>query len=385
MVTLDKILGQAKPLRAIDKIIGQSKRGQAILFIGRPGTGKFALANYLAARFLCQHDNSACSDCQSCRGIAKNNHPDFLLVFPFPNLASEAKKHTLFHFCDPVASDARYSDGTLEEVNRFLTEKADDPYRMVGFKKKGNIPVAVIKDLIRAIGKRPMFGQRRAIVICDIEQMAYGAADLFLKTVEEPPEDSLIILTTSQPHVLLPTLLSRTKRITLSPVNDQIIRKYLESHEVTEGLDFYVKYSGGSPGEALKACEDDLLAVRKDIWEIVSAYVSGQGLPFIIELLRLRYQWASNFEDIRRDFAILEKILRDIYIAKLGLDNGLINIDIRKEITDCAKTAPQPEVMRRWFTILGSASRVNRINNVAADTAFIGAFIEFDRAAAQYR
>jgi DNA polymerase III delta prime subunit len=385
MVTLDKILGQTKQLQAIDKIIGQSKRGQAILFIGRPGIGKFALANYLAARFLCQHDNAACGECTACRGVAKNNHPDFLLVFPFPNLASESKKHTLFHFCDPVASDARFSDSTLEEVNRFLAEKADDPYRVVGFKKKGNIPVVVIKDLIRAIGKRPMFGQRRAIVICDIEQMAYGAADLFLKTVEEPPEDSLIILTTSQPHTLLPTLLSRTKRITLSPVSDQIIRRYLESHEVKNGLDFYVRYSGGSPGLALKACEDDLLAVRKEIWSIVSDYITGKGLPYIIELLRMRYQWASNFEVIRRDFDILEKILRDVYIAKLGLDNNLINIDIKKEITGCAGTAPQVEVMRRWFTILGKASRVNRINNVAADMAFIGAFIEFDRVAAQYR
>jgi len=145
-------------------------------------------------------------------------------------VASESKKNTLFHFSDPVNSNARFSDDTLDEVQRFLELKLNDPYQIVAFKKKGNIPVSVIKDLIKSVAKKPMLGQRRAIVICDIDQMAFGAADLFLKTVEEPPEDSLIILTTSKPQTLLPTLISRTTRLALSPVNEELIRAYLDKH-----------------------------------------------------------------------------------------------------------------------------------------------------------
>jgi DNA polymerase-3 subunit delta' len=384
MVTLDQILGQKKPLLAIDNIIRQGKRGQAILLIGREGIGKYALASFAAARFLCQNDNTACGECTSCRSISRNNHPDYLLVFPFPNLASESKKNTLFHFSDPMTSDARYSDSTADEVERFRAEKAEDPYRVVAFKKKGNIPVAVVRDLIRAVSKRPMLGQRRAVVICDIDRMAFGAADLFLKTVEEPPEDSLVILTTSQPQALLPTLLSRTNKITLTPVGDDTIGKYLQQYDLSEGLDFYIRFSGGSPGMALKAYEDDLLEVRKELWSIVGGFVDGKGLPQTIEKLRRKYQWAGNYDEVRRDFDILEKILRDIYITKMGLDNKLVNIDIKKEIENCARSAPAPEVLKEWFSILGKASRVNRINNVSADIAFIGAFIEFERARAQY-
>lgn len=382
MVTLDKILGQKKPLEIIDMIITQGKRGQALLLTGPPGIGKYAIANYTAARFLCTGGNTACGTCFNCRSLINRNHPDFLLVFPFPNLASESKKNALFHFSDPVNSDARFSDSTVEEFNRFLSEKADDPYRIVSYKKKGNIPVSVIKDLIRATAKKPMLGGRRAIVVCDIDQMAFGAADLFLKTVEEPPEDSLIILTTSQPHALLPTLLSRTIRIALTPISDDLIRQYFETRGLDGELEFYIRYSSGSPGQAYKTYEDDSIVRRDELWRLFSGYAKGTGLPEVIDNLRFKYQWAG-FDDVRQDFSIMEKILRDLYIAKMGLDNRLTNIDIKAKIMECAQAAPSPEVLRRWFKILAKASRVHRINNVAADIAFVGAFIEFDKARAQ--
>ncbi|MCP4580976.1 MAG: hypothetical protein GY839_05120 [candidate division Zixibacteria bacterium] len=380
MVTLENILGQEKPLKTIDQMINLGKRGQALLLTGRPGIGKYALAAYTAARFLCQKDNSGCGTCFSCKSIDSQNHPDYLLAFPFPNVASESKKNTLFHFCDPVTSDARFSNDTQEQVNSFLADKADDPYHLPDFKKKGNIPVSVIKDLIRAVAKRPMLGDRRAIVVCDIDQMAFGASDLFLKTVEEPPEDSLIILTTSQPHLLLPTLLSRTTKITLSPVSDQLIKAYLEKHGVDGDFEFYIRYGAGSPGLALKASEDDSIGKRDELWKITAGYIGGTTLPKTIESLRRKYQWAGNFDEVRRDFDIFEKILRDIYFLKIGLDKTLKNIDIISELTKCAKSAPSPEVLQKWFSILAKASRVHRVNNVSADIAFIGAFIEFDRA-----
>jgi len=383
MVTIDKILGQQKPLEIIDRIIKQGKRGQALLLIGRPGIGKYALANYTASRFLCQKDNLGCGKCISCRNLANQGHPDFLLVFPFPNVASESKKHTLFHFSDPVNSDARYSSDTLEQVNSFLAEKTLDPYRIVGFKKKGNIPVSVVKDLIRAVSKRPMLGDRRAVVICDIDQMAYGAADLFLKTIEEPPEDSLIILTTSQPQILLPTLLSRTTKINLTPVSDQLVQNYLKDHGVNGVADFYIRYGAGSPGLAVKAYEDNLIERRNELWKIISHYIDKAPLPITIESLRRNYQWRNDFDEIRRDFDLFEKILRDIYIMKIGLDKNLINIDIMSELSKCIPAAPSPAVLRNWFKILARASRVHRVNNVSADIAFIGAFIEFDRAGMQ--
>jgi hypothetical protein len=130
---------------------------------------------------------------------------------------------------------------------------------------------------------------------------------------------------------------------------------------------------------ALKAFEDELAVNRNELFSICEEYIVSGSLPKTIEVLRKRYQWA-RYEDVRNDFELLEKILRDIYIAKMELDKKLINADITDKVKLIARSAPDAEVMQRWFTALAKASRVHRVNNVSADIAFIGAFIEFDRA-----
>lgn len=392
MVAVRGILGQKKALATVDRLIDRGKRGQAILFTGPAGIGKFALALHTARRFLClsrhvtsestsgRNGQSACGTCFSCRSIARLNHPDLLLVFPFPNLAGESKRNTVFHFSNPSSSDAMFSEETQNEVQRFLEEKSADPYQIVAFKKKANIPVSVVKDLIKALTKRPAAGDRRAVVVCDIEQMAFGAADLFLKTVEEPPEDSLVILTTSKPHLLLPTLLSRTLRIALSPVAEELVRDYLEEKDVDGDVDFYVRYSFLSPGLALKAYSEDIRNQRDEMWQILSKFIKTRFLPETIEEIRRRYPFGGAYEDARNDFELLERLLRDIYVVKMGLETELVNIDIKNEIISCARSAPPAEILRKWSAALAKASRVHGVNNVFADTAFVGAFIEFDRA-----
>jgi hypothetical protein len=379
MAALGEILGQTKPLDTVNRIIDQGKRGQAILLSGPVGIGKFALGMWTSLRFLCQQNSVGCGQCLSCRSVKSFKHPDFLLAFPFPNLASESRKNTLFHFCDPVNSDARYSDESLEEVNRFLTEKSEDTYRIVSFDKKQNIPVDVIRDLIRAVGKRPMLSSKRAVMICEVEKMAFGASDLFLKTVEEPPEDTLIILTTAKPHILPQTLLSRTLRVPLTPADDGTIKQYLAGAGCDKCNDFYLKYAAGSPGLALKAHEDNLLERRDALWKILAEFIETKQLPRTIETLR-RHCQKLTFDDARNDFGLTLKILRDLYFAKIGLDNKLINIDIRNEIGKTARGLDSQAIIQGWLKALVKAARVHETNNVSVDLAWIGMFIEFDRA-----
>jgi len=178
-------------------------------------------------------------------------------------------------------------------------------------------------------------------------------------------------------------LLSRTTKINLTPVSDQQVQDYLKDHGVNGVADFYIRYGAGSPGLAVKAYEDNLIERRNELWKIISHYIDKAPLPITIESLRRNYQWRNDFDEIRRDFDLFEKILRDIYIMKIGLDKNLINIDIMSELSKCIPAAPSPAVLRNWFKILARASRVHRVNNVSADIAFIGAFIEFDRAGMQ--
>jgi len=384
MVAIGKILGNPKPLESVNRIIEHGKRGQAILLSGPPGIGKFALGIWMATRFLCQNDRAGCGECLSCRSVRNFKHPDFLLVFPFPNLASESRKNTVFHFCDPINSDARYSDDSLEEVNRFLAEKAEDPYRIVSFDKKQNIPVDIIRDLIKAVGKRPMLGQRRVVMVCEIEKMAFGASDLFLKTVEEPPEDTLMILTTARPNTIPQTLLSRTLRIPIPPATDDDIRDYLRGAGYDKCEDFYLRYAAGSPGLALKAHQENLIKRRDNVWRILSDYIRDRQMPKTIEVLR-KTSLKMSFDDARDDFKLLYKILRDFYFIKIGLDNKLINIDIKNELEKSARALNSRAIIQEWLKALIKAARVHEMNNVSVDLAWIGMYIEFDRAMGQNR
>ncbi len=346
--------------------------------MGPPGSGKFAAGIYLGRRFMCPEGGSEDCGCSCCRKVNSFNHPDFLLVFPFPNLAGESRKNTVFHFSDPVNSSAKYSDETLEEVRRFIEEKGADNYRVVTFEKKQNIPAEVVRDLIRAVARKPMLGDKRVVMVCDVEKMAFGAADLFLKTVEEPPEDTLVILTCSRPNLLQPTLLSRVIKFRMAPTSDEEIKKYLSQHEL-QFAEFHIRCSMGSPGMARRAVEDELDKRRDALWNIVRNYVETGGLAQTIEKLH-RHFWRTDYEDVRNDFRLLTMILRDIYVCKFGLDNRLANADIDSEIKAVAGKAPEPSILRRWISAAVRAMCVHEVNNVSADMAFIGAFIEFHKA-----
>ena len=102
-----------------------------------------------------------------------------------------------FHF---ASSGAKFSEDTYDEIERFKEAKLSNPYTIVDFDKKENIPVELVKDMMRTLSRKPLRGQRRVAAVLDIDKMAFGAADLFLKTVEEPPADTHVILTTSRPE-----------------------------------------------------------------------------------------------------------------------------------------------------------------------------------------
>jgi hypothetical protein len=135
-------------------------------------------------------------ECLSCRSVRIFKHPDFLLVFPFRTWPANPEKTRFFHFCDPINSDARYSDDSLKRLTVF-SGKSGRPYRIVSF-DKSKYTVDIIRDLIKAVGKRPMLAKTGSDG-CESKN-GIRASDLFLKTVEEPPEDTLMILTTARPN-----------------------------------------------------------------------------------------------------------------------------------------------------------------------------------------
>jgi DNA polymerase III delta prime subunit len=350
---------------------------QSVLLTGREGIGQFSMVMDLATTLLCENDKTACGVCSSCKEVGHLVHPDFLLLFPFPNLKPESKKLTLFSFSDPVSSSARFSEDTKDAVESFKQALMEDPFALPNFEKKENIPVEVVKDLIHALAKRPMRGGRRVVAILDIDKMAYGAADLFLKTVEEPPHNTHLILTTSRPDLLYPTLLSRTQRIKIPPVPVEQTELILKDKlQIDSNLAKYLaRISGGSPGIGMRYFESDIIARRERLLKLFTDLLGGFDTGQLVIDIGTQYTGGrGRFDDMKIDFDIIETLIHDFYIAgENGLDNHLINIDIGKLLRTVRP--PAREALDIWRNCLTETRRACTVNNVAADTGMMFFFI----------
>jgi DNA polymerase-3 subunit delta' len=350
---------------------------QSLLLVGPRGSGRFSIVMDLARSLLCEKDRSGCGKCSSCREVDRLYHPDFLLLFPFPNLRPESKKVTVFPFSDPTGSGARFSEETQEEVERFRETKMADPFAVVDFQKRENIPVDVVKDLIRSLSRKPLKGGRRVAAVLEIDMMAYGAADLFLKTVEEPPSDTHLILTTSQPDLLLPTLLSRTHVVRIPPAPvEELTGHLMERIEVDEGTAAYLsRLSGGSPGRAIHLYEGDVVSRRDVIMRFFESLCGGSNVNQLIDDVNGEYGLGGiSYDDIRIEFDIMESVIHDLYLLnENGLDNHLVNVDIREELSALGR--PGIEVLDIWKACCAETRRACLVNNVAAGTAMMFFYI----------
>jgi len=349
---------------------------QSILLSGQDGIGKFKLVMDIAAALLCE-TLSACGQCSGCVNVYNLRHQDFLLVFPFPKIKPESKKNTVFPFSDPVSSNARYSDDTKDEIDNYISARIENPFAIVDFDKKENIPVEVIKDLILALSKKPLLGGRRVVAVINVDKMAFGAADLFLKVVEEPPDDTHIILSTANPDQLMPTLLSRTDIIKVPPARTEDLEKYLHKNlNLPENQSAYLaRMSKGSPGLALYLSQCDLLSRRDKIFSFFEKTLTHKNLSGLIEEVNHEYTGVSySFSEIKLDFEIMESIVHDLYLLnKNQLDNHLVNVDIKGKLKELK--VPEIESLDVWKGYCSEVRRACLVNNVSVNSAMVFFYI----------
>ena len=161
--------------------------------------------------------------------------------------------------------------------------------------------------------------------------MNVNSQGAFLKTLEEPPPDTVIILISSEPNLLLPTILSRCQIINFNKFSDEIIFDYLRTNKNLNEMEARVlsRISDGSIGNAL-SLQTESLEKRKELISALSAIDSNSGiqvLGFVEGLPK-----TSSSEDEERLKFILKLIslwLRDVVLIKIGLDHDkIVNTDI---------------------------------------------------------
>jgi DNA polymerase-3 subunit delta' len=232
--------------------------------------GKQRLALWLGQLLLCEASadrEKPCGECRACRFALELAHPDLRWFFPRPRLSGASASS------DEVMDD--YADAIVERVKgRGLYAP---PQGTEG------IFVASVRALVRLAAFMPTIGKRKVFIAGDAERMvpqegSEFAANAFLKLLEEPPADTTLILTSSEPGALLPTIRSRVVSIRVAPLTESEVRQFVGDYDVraaldragvVKGLDERVALAGGAPGVLLAA------GARGDAHEAAAAFLAA--------------------------------------------------------------------------------------------------------------
>ena len=272
---------------AIDLLQRQQQQGhmpQALLLIGPPHVGKSTLGRFLAQSLNCQGNPRPCGQCGSCRKLSSGNHPDIRLL------------------------------------------DSDDE----------TIKIDQIRELQRELSLSPHESPYRVVLLCNFERATTSAANALLKTLEEPAEQVVIILTALDPSRLLPTIVSRCQMLTLRPLPVQKVSAALQTRwQVSaQQAELLAQLSAGRLGWAIRALEDQSFLERRE-----------HHLNDLLALLRMsradRLAYAQNLSRdqnaIKETLALWLTIWRDLLLLQSGSQTRLTNLDWQEKLQIMAR------------------------------------------------
>jgi DNA polymerase III subunit delta' len=339
---MNKLVGNRTAREILGRFIAAGRVPNALLFAGPDGVGKKQFAIELAKRLVCTAEDgaAACGKCAACRRAD---------VFEIPTFSKGEETERVFFGQHPDV-------GLVVPYNRVLR-------------------IGAIRALEREANFRPYEANARIFIIEDADKMNDASANALLKTLEEPPETSHIILIASRADSLLATIRSRCQTIRFAPVEPAEIEKHLiETGDFSpEDASLAAHVSGGSVGRARQIVPASFRTQRSLMLDVVKAAISGSRG----ELLRISEEMsdARNKEYLDENLQILEGLIHDVWLlTNDGPVASIINADIRPELEKLAAQA-KADVLSDWLRdleLLQENFIVNINRRVATDALFVG-------------
>ena len=276
------IVGHQKQLATLHAAWAGGRLHHAYLFLGPEGVGKHTIAIALAKAIHCEaNTDDFCGQCVNCARIADGNHPDV----------------------------------------RALEPLAD----------KKEISIQQIREIERELNYRSFTGKRKIVIIDPAILLNAAAQNALLKTLEEPPRESLIILIAPNAGGLLPTLRSRCLRLSFAPLSRPEVVAYLQKQhrKSAEEAAFLAAMSMGSIGVAFALDKDALTEKRRTWIDRLGALKSGDFQSAVVAAEAL----AGNREEALRFIKWAESWYRDLLIYRMTSQaDDLVNSDMRAQV-----------------------------------------------------
>lgn len=247
------IKGNQAAVKALRSMADTGRVAHSMLFYENEGCGALPLIIAFCQYLYCPHkaDGDSCGVCPTCRKIARLIHPDIRFVFPV-NSGSKISSSE-----KPTSESYVQYWRSLVESNPYFTE--NELYEALGIEgKAGNISVLEAKGIMEHLSLSSVEGGYKTVVMWLPEKMNAEAANKLLKSVEEPPANTLFLFVTHAPEKVLQTIFSRCQSIRVLPSSVDEVCEVLQSrfdmpHEEAVQA---ARLSGGSVGRALYQVAD---------------------------------------------------------------------------------------------------------------------------------
>ncbi len=303
------IVGHDRQVMILKRALANNVLAHAYLFSGESGIGKRMTAIALAAAVNCRAGGTdgGCGECPSCRRVASGSHPDV-------------------HYIAPDGEDIKIDQ--IRQVQGDLALKSFE-------------------------------GLKKTLIVDSAERMNQASANAFLKTLEEPPGDALIILITSMPQSLLPTIRSRCQEIRFQPLPRRTLAQALmQKRALPEGdARFLAALAQGSMGRGLEMNSEQEQAERDQfavLWAELPRMTSG-------EVLALAESYAKDRERFDRMLAIGAECLRDALVYReTGEDRLLVQAGAETRYRQWEERRPVQGMLADFELLTASRNLLDR-------------------------
>lgn len=329
-MSFEKILGQKQAVQILTRALKNRAAAHAYLFYGQKSVGKKLTAITFAKALNCETagPGDCCDDCPACRKIDQGIHPDFFLIEPSKDSASA---------------------------------------------REGVIKVDAIRDLQRKMAFLPYEGKTKTAIIDSAETMNPQAASSFLKTLEEPPSSTVIILVADNPYRLLPTIISRCQGVSFNPLPISAVRQIL-GKKVAGGEidpDELELRAARSRGQVSRALEDDAVEEAQHREELAQLL---DNVSF--DRMDLIFKWSKSCSaNAGRIPMILDEmagLLRDMAFLKSGhKPENVINHDLVRQLKPMADRKTLSSILTMHdcvhetkFALQGNANKQLSLENM---------------------
>ena len=333
-MSIFSIVGQERAVSQLQRALSSGRTPHAYIFHGQAGVGKEDCAREFAKIVLCENRQErqrdgqdvfdCCDSCASCLGIRADTHPDYHLV-------------------------------DREQIREIKGESSDHKVTVLG--------IDVVREKINKSAQlTSSYGRGKVFVVREMHLASVSAQNCLLKTLEEPPEGTVLILLADRLEGLLPTVLSRSQMVMFAPLGqDFLLEKLSESGCEQPASGFWSRFGGGSLGRALWLAEQDWYETKVELVESL-AQLRDQDVVGLAERImdsvksysaRVRKQEPSVSDTVVKGrmysflLGVISNFYRDVMLASSGAGPGeWINCDQESAVSQASTSVSMLQASR---------------------------------------